>query len=432
MTIRGSLRYVMPVAVLGLSVIGYKFLKSSKPPSDSYRNSIAKSSLIPVSQDPATPSDQMEKRELSLDQIAGLTKEQVAGLLNRMNATERAEMGRRLTLSPPNGSNERKISLFFSAWAQKESGAAFQMALNFRNKALLGTALMAVFEGADPKDSRELVTNLKNMRTGTVNAELAQALLNTGLSKWALVDGAGAAEFLNNYGEDASPFIWQTVGENWATADPVAALKWAEAHTDSRIKDGIMMSWTKTDPAAVAEYTLAHFDGGFESQRYTSLVANRLAGNDPRAALDYIQKLPEGPAKQQAQLLAAIRWAHLDPAAAAAWVSSLPLADQGAATGVAGMWATQDPQAAGNWINSLQGQVRDSAVNAYASSLAARDPATAIGWTQTIDDPQIRTTAMERLIGDWRKRDPAAATAWINNSQLSAADKARLLVPPHS
>src|SRR5205085_12694347 len=94
MTIRGSLRYVMPVAVLGLSVIGYKFLKSSKPPSDSYRNSIARSSLIPVSQDPATPSDQMEKRELSLDQIAGLTKEQVAGLLNRMNATERAEMGR--------------------------------------------------------------------------------------------------------------------------------------------------------------------------------------------------------------------------------------------------------------------------------------------------------------------------------------------------
>ena len=88
----------MPVAVLGLSVIGYEFLKSSKPPSDGYRKSIAKSSLIPVSQDPATPSDQMEKRELSLDQIAGLTKEQVAGLLTRMNATERAEMGRRLVL----------------------------------------------------------------------------------------------------------------------------------------------------------------------------------------------------------------------------------------------------------------------------------------------------------------------------------------------
>jgi hypothetical protein len=140
--------------------------------------------------------------------------------------------------------------------------------------------------------------------------------------------------------------------------------------------------------------------------------------------------LPEGSVKQFAQAMAATKWAYNDPAAAAAWVSSLPAEAQAeASVGVIAMWAIQDPQSAANWIKTLEGAARDSAISAYSGSLAPRDPVTALEWAQSIESPNTRTTTIDALLRQWLQRDRARATEWINRSQLPDADKIRLLPP---
>jgi hypothetical protein len=367
------------------------------------------------SADPIISREQIEQHELSLDKIAGLSGEQTVGLLSRMNPTERAELGRRLTHLAPGAVNNDKIALFFRAWAKFDARAAFQMALNFKNTSQTWTALANVFEGVDAKDAASLVDNLKNLAPGTISAEIAQTLLHTGLSKWASVDAAGAARFLDLNGREVGPSAWQVVAERWAMLDPAGALAWVNKQSNAAIKDkqmdGVMTGWMKADLPAAAEYARAHLDGTIKSESHVALAANTFAANDPQAAIAYIQTLPEGTAKQFAQTMAAAKWAYLDPAAAAAWVSSLPAEEQGAAAvSVVAMWATQDPQAAVTWLNTLQGDARDSALSAYSANLAPRDPGTALGWAQSIVNPEIRTAHVDELVRQWLDRDPTRAT----------------------
>lgn len=415
------------VALLAAAIL--YLLPTKQPPSERRTHAMVPSPPLPT--DPTVSREQVEQHELSLNKIAGLSGKQTVGLLSRMNPTERAELGRRLTLLAPSTTNNDKIALFFRAWPKFDPRAAFQMALNFKNTAQTSTALASIFEGAEAKDASGLVEGLKNLAPGTISTEIASGLLYTGLSKWASVDATGAARFLDLNGRQVGPAVWQAVAESWAMNDPAGALAWVNQQPNAVIKekqmDGVMTGWIKTDLPAAAEYARAHLDGTLASERHVALAANYFAANDPKAAIAYIETLPEGTAKQFAQTLAAMKWAYLDPTAAAAWVSSLPAEAQGVtAVSVVAMWATQDPQAAAAWINTLQGDARDSALSAYSANLAPRDPSTALEWAQSIVNPEIRTHHVDALIQQWLERDPTRATEWINSSQLPDADKMRL------
>lgn len=386
----------------------------------------------PVSAEPSISNQQIEQGDLSLDKISGLSGEQTVGLLSRMTPSERAELGRRLTLLPATSLNNEKIGLFFRAWAKFDPKAAFQMALNFAHKSQSWTALAAVFDGADPKDSMLVVESLQHIAPGLLSGEVAQSLLFTALPKWASVDGAGAAAWLDKFGGEVSPAVWKAVAETWGKLDPAAALAWAEKQANPDFKDsqmdGVITGWVKTDLPAAAQYAREHLDGTIKSETRVAHAANQLAAKDPKAAIAYIESLPEGTAKQIAQTMAAASWAYNDPVAAAAWVSSLPPDGQGAAAAtLVAMWAPQDPRAAMDWVATLQGPAHDSAISAYSANLALRDPGTALSWAQSIASDSIRTSTVEALVVQWLERDRTSASAWINKSQLSAEEKQRLL-----
>lgn len=426
-----AIKYLLFAVAVALAAAAIFYPSKKKSPS---ARTHAMVPSPPTSADPRISREQIEQQELSLDKIAGLSGEQTVGLLSRMNPTERAELGRRLTDLSPGALNNEKIGLYFRAWAKFDARAAFQMAMNFKHTSQTWAALSSVFEGAEANDAASLVDSLKNIAP-IIPGEMHQSLLGVGLSKWASVDAAGAARFLDLNGREAGLALWQAVAERWGTLDPAGALAWLNKQSNPTIKekqmDGLMTGWLKTDLPAAAEYARAHLDGTPASDRYAAVAANYLAANDPQAAMAYIETLPEGTTKQFAQTLAAAKWAYLDPAAAAAWVSSLPPEGQGAAVvSVISQWANQDPQAAGNWMNTLEGPGKDSAISAYAAHLAPRDPGTALGWAQSIANPEIRTATVEALVQQWRERDPTRATDWINSSQLPDEEKARLLKAP--
>jgi hypothetical protein len=386
----------------------------------------------PVPAEPSISNQQIEQRELSLDQISGLSAEQTVGLLSRMTPTERAELGRRLTLLPATSLNNEKIGLFFRAWAKFDPKAAFQMALNFAHKSQSWLALTSVFDGADPKDTMTLVESLQRITPPMLSGEVAQSLLLSALPKWASVDGAGAAAWLDKFGGEVSPAVWKAVAETWAKIDPAAALAWAAKQSNSDFKDsqmdGVITGWAKTDLPAAAQYAREHLDGTLKSETRVAHAANQLAAKDPKAAIAYIESLPEGTAKQLAQTMAAASWAYNDPVAAAAWVSSLPPDGQGAAAvTLVAQWAPQDPRAAMDWVATLQGPAHDSAISAYSANIALHDPGTALGWAQSIASDSMRTSTVEALVVQWLERDRASASAWINRSQLPVEEKQRLL-----
>jgi hypothetical protein len=417
-------------AVLLAAAIFTPTPKSPKPTEHVY----ARLPSPPVSAEPSISNQQIDQRELSLNQISGLSGEQTVGLLSRMTPSERAELGRRLTLLPASSLNNEKIGLFFRAWAKFDPKAAFQMALNFAHRSQSWTALTAVFDGVDANNTMSLVESLQHLAPGTLSGEVAQSLLFTALPKWASVDGAGAAAWLDKFGGEVSPSVWKAVAETWGKLDPAAALAWANQQSNSDFKDsqmdGVITGWVKTDLPAAAQYAREHLDGSIKSESRVAHAANQLAAKDPKAAIAYIESLPEGTAKQIAQTMAAASWAYNDPAAAAAWVSSLPPDGQGAAAAtLVAMWAPQDPQAALNWINTLQGAAHDSAITAYSANLALRDPGAALSWARSIANDSMRTSAVEALVTQWLQRDPTSATTWINSSQLSAEEKTRLLTP---
>jgi hypothetical protein len=294
--------------------------KSQKPAEHVY----ARVASPPVYSEPGISNRQIEQRDLSLDQISGLSGEQTVGLLSRMTPSERTELGRRLTLLAATSLNNQKIGLFFPAWAKFDPKSAFQMALNFGHKSQSWTALTSVFDGVDPKDTMTLVESLQHITPGLLSGEVAQSLLLTALPKWASLDGAGAAAWLDKFGGEVSPAVWKAVAETWGKLDPAAALAWANKQSNSDFKDsqmdGVITGWLKTDLPAAAAYAREHLDGTIKSETRVAHAANQLAGQDPKAAIAYIESLPEGTAKQFAQTMAAVKWAYNDPVAAAAWV----------------------------------------------------------------------------------------------------------------
>src|SRR5207237_10887743 len=82
---------------------------------------------------------------------------------------------------------------------------------------------------------------------------------------------------------------------------------------------------------------------------------------------------------------------------------------------------------AGEWIKGLSGPARDEALGTYTYNLLRKDPNAAAAWAVTISDSKIRDKSLNGIATFWLNKDPAAASTWIQNSNLPAADKKRLL-----
>jgi hypothetical protein len=77
--------------------------------------------------------------------------------------------------------------------------------------------------------------------------------------------------------------------------------------------------------------------------------------------------------------------------------------------------------------NLDRGAVRDQAVFAMGSRLVQDEPASALAWSATIDDPATRDRALLHVLGQWQGEDPEAARAAATTVALSAQARERVL-----
>ena len=112
----------------------------------------------------------------------------------------------------------------------------------------------------------------------------------------------------------------------------------------------------------------------------------------------------------------------------ASW-NHLPLAAQlfaylpaGQAGLMAANWVGKDPTAASIWLATLPpSPKRDAAVEGFCRELAPVDPPGAAQWALSLQDADLKGTALKDAVGAWKQKDPVAARAWVLEKGLESA-----------
>jgi hypothetical protein len=137
---------------------------------------------------------------------------------------------------------------------------------------------------------------------------------------------------------------------------------------------------------------------------------------DPAKLTAWLEKIPDGPLRQQAKLKALNSLAYQDPETAAKQLATLQptMLDYSAPIGqIAYAWSAQNPAKALEWANQLGNfDQKKQALQQIYTTLADADPTTAATRLAEITDPKLRTEITATVVGRWATLEPAAALAW--------------------
>jgi hypothetical protein len=200
-------------------------------------------------------------------------------------------------------------------------------------------------------------------------------------------------------------------------SSPDAAAAWVSALPPGELQDTARVTLDHSDynPAQLAlERAAASAAHGGENAASLGLVqaaAKRLLANDPAAATAQIMSWPASPARDAALETSGREWANAATPEALDWVESLPAdAKSRALGGVMQSWAAAEPAEASGYLAALpSGPSRDAPAAGFARGLAEVDPASALLWGVTVQDPALRATTLRDVAERWLREDPDSA-----------------------
>ena len=212
------------------------------------------------------------------------------------------------------------------------------------------------------------------------------------------------------------------------------AKEWESEPQYSNILRGIANSYARENPEQAFEWAQS-LPAEHQSNVLSSIVS-RIAGDDPSMASDFLGKMAVDTPQQQSAFNNALQniasnWAHNDPVAAAEWLQAMPDSDasRSGLQQVAEQWARVDPISASEWIGSLPaGEGRDSAAGALIHRIRRDDPERAIAWAESMSNESTRNSHLRNVYQDWIRRDSTKALESLADSPLPD-DWKRNLVP---
>ena len=384
----------------------------------------------------AGPKGKELSDRIVLGNITTVPFQELYSLLGRHSPPEIAAIAAQLRDLPEGRAKNERVRTFFKAWAQLDASAAFDAALKFQSTETRSAAIGATVEGADAASAPGLAESIKRLGEDAISADQKSSLLGAAVTKWAKVDAAAAADFLDRTQAKGMGFAmaFHEVTNSWAATDPAAAMDCAIAHANTingaQALTGAISGWWEKDPAAAQAYARAHADDP-NGQQLTSAIVSQLARQDRNKAAAWVDTLPTLEDRHMGYGMIAIQSAITDPTAAAVWAASLPNDTQSPALDAAiSVWANTDPAAAAQWMQTLSGSIRDEAAATYSIIVAGKNPAAAAAWAVSIEEPKKRASAVKGVIAQWMTRDRNAARAWVQNSSLGEEEKAQLLASP--
>lgn len=309
--------------------------------------------------------------------------------------------------------------------------------------------ILEALEKLTPENAHEVAEMIESEAGGGPGRFQSMALL---MQAWGRVDAPAALAFANEMGGFRGSRMMAASAMNaWGRDDPVAAMDYIQQQgltIDSPEFSGLLSGWAESDPYSATAYlsqlpntperrnavetvarTLARSDAG-EAIRWaetlsdpqlrveaTQEVASALGAIDPGAAASFLERQPEAVAASAAEGLAS-NWARDNPLETAEWIDSLP-AGQTRANAMSGLvagWTRQDPAAVGNYLNQFESSPDiDPALDQYARRVGRADPATAITYSMSITDPELRARSTAELGRVWYQQDPEGARQFVES-----------------
>jgi len=162
----------------------------------------------------------------------------------------------------------------------------------------------------------------------------------------------------------------------------------------------------------VSRFPSAEMDGA-----PMAAVALHLAALSPTPAREWLESMPESPARSQAMARFADAWAGEDIAAAMQWSAGLA-PDEGTASmrAVFGSWVEQNGIDASRWLgqclaDQYLGPRTDAMIVSLikGASLVADDPESALEWARWISNAGLRSQTVERVLNSQSDSAPESS-----------------------
>jgi|GEM_PF-1718694 len=332
-----------------------------------------------------------------------------------------------LAKMPLNATYTAALGEAFAAWAAQDPKAAMAAAMALPADRNRTAALQSVMQGWAAADPQGLLAWAGPLADGVTRNQAITLALST-LSRQ---DPQQALDFVASVANvPTRNTLTIKVVSDWALDDPQAASAWALANMNGdalkQAETAVMDPLSKLDPQAAVDLLGKMIAGGGNRINSVTQISQNWAELDPQADLNWLRFLDDASGngtvsavKSGLEVNAITAWARNDPDAAMAYVSDLGtgysqysklLAAIGSAR------AALDPAAATAWLQTLPDDAtRAVALDSVATQLIKTDPEQAFALAQTMEPGPTQTTIFGKVIGTWSASDPVAAAASLGN-----------------
>jgi len=344
------------------------------------------------------------------DLMRGATPEQLATLALKFND------------APTDARTFGGMGIFFQAWAQLDPKAALIGAFRINDIAMRKLAARTVVNSVSPSAAQELIAFLTDHPDKDLTNESKNEFLGTLISSWSLLDPEAASRFVDSLGNTKDGLSYrgkQEIAYNWATLDPSAALAWVATQKGAAyLADYVIRGWCREDLNAASAYVLQHLNEPAGMQ-FASSVVTAMFDQGVDGATDWMNHMPAGAPRTEAEMTLASLWATKDPSSAAKWLATLPADEQtNLVSTIANNWVETNWPEASRWIATLTGDNRDEAL-AAAVNREGVSRGESLSLALSIGKGEIRNNVIESVIRRWAATDPNAASTWVNASPVS-------------
>ena len=349
----------------------------------------------------------------------------------------------------------------YATWAKSDPRAALSYAMsNFQPGTLRNETVGLAINRWGAADPRAAWQWSEQNLSGPIK-EQAMADLMIG---WTRKTPEAAAQWLASTKMYSQPLI-QATASTWAESNPKAAYDWAKSLTDPLSRRAalpiVVSEWGLQDAPTVAALIAPQLNEP-EGVDLATALTNIWASTDPKAAADWVYKLPPGAGRNEAAATLATVWAASDVQGATAWATTISDAEtrRQVITHIGTTWGAIEPEDALNWLATLPANETSSAIIGAYNSWAAVDAVGLNDYVQSqpvsavMDQPRLsladvtaatdiqasidlalgvstaqgRDEAMARYFRQWRKVDDDSAQQWLTQTwtSLGATTQQRL------
>ncbi|MCB1204233.1 MAG: hypothetical protein KDN18_08225 [Verrucomicrobiae bacterium] len=241
-----------------------------------------------------------------------------------------------------------------STWAKREPEAAWNWYLKRRDsgEAFPGGngfdgALIAIFGATAANDLDSALAKLPLLDNDSSRNRALMGIAFTAM------DGEKRNEILARSGSldtDTRQSLLQHVLSQWAQTEPDGVMAWLRsqpAGDRTELTNRISYALIGNDPEKAAAFLMEDATEQNAGQRYTTIVSS-WANRDPIAAGEWLNRRPKSPAQDQARMNFANQVVRMDPEAAMEWAKSITADEtrQASIRNVYQQWSRRDADAA--------------------------------------------------------------------------------------